>query len=349
MRVQDPALKHHWSTINMASTYGDFEKSQGKLAVATYFSGQVGGEANLISGPRTLYHYSGKGGAEAIMLNQSMWATDARYLNDERELGVAGEILRRQLEDNPPVHGSSEAEFFAYSILEQVAQDSNFYTSPDAARVFITCFTSRKSSLGLWRGYGHGSLGYSMGYPFELVKKLYPDDWPGTSSTGVSNCLRLCGKVSYLPGHQEDSIRDFRRAMQARLAAIHDDPASQGNEHELVRMVRRLMTILDVFFKDAAWQEEDEFRYAIIDFSKSLKTQTRETTYGFAEYLTLRSATPDDYPFAPTSLDQGPTSNPDAHAKEMEEWLQQNRDLWSSSKPWLNRLPIVTTFGAALR
>lgn len=132
--------------------------------------------------PETLHHYTTAAGLLGIfepkpfsaappsvsIRSLSLWASDARYLNDSKELSYAAESLADAMLD---LVGPDDAAHTAriHDLAANVRQ-GNFIDpawNDSLHSAYVTSFCGRPDLLSQWRGYGAG--GYSIGFPTELL------------------------------------------------------------------------------------------------------------------------------------------------------------------------------------
>ena len=123
-----------------------------------------------------LYHYTDPAGMIGILLGQSIWATDAQYLNDTREVAIAAKrmsslLYQKAAEFERPDAGAKQDHATqlrtaadAIKKVGTVQRSNGQPVSGSSRRVFVTCFSSEHDSLSQWRGYGAHGGGYAIGF-----------------------------------------------------------------------------------------------------------------------------------------------------------------------------------------
>jgi hypothetical protein len=124
-----------------------------------------------------LYHYITAAGLEGILKTSSLWATEARWLNDTDELTYAGRLIRETLlAEVPKIHVDYRAWLTAAAerIVGEVVSSQRF---------FIASLCERRDLLSQWRGYaaaGHCmrfSSSTFLGVPdVHVVRVIYDAD-----------------------------------------------------------------------------------------------------------------------------------------------------------------------------
>lgn len=111
-----------------------------------------------------LWHYTDTRGLLGILNNKVLWATDALYLNDSRELLEAHELqVKTLLADDPWSAGETQLTFETFHRwwLHDIAKDLQ-----PLEGVFVASFCAVDDLLSQWRGYGAGP-GYAIGFARE--------------------------------------------------------------------------------------------------------------------------------------------------------------------------------------
>jgi hypothetical protein len=108
--------------------------------------------------PEILYHYTTAGGLFGILQHKSIWATDARFLNDAQEIIYAlddtCEYLRERLSGEPSGTPQHAVIGTAIEMLKE----------PDLpTEIYLSCFCEDGDLLSQWRGYAAGQ-GYAIGF-----------------------------------------------------------------------------------------------------------------------------------------------------------------------------------------
>ena len=123
-----------------------------------------------------LWHYTGFKGLEGI-LNGTIWASSAFFLNDVQEfryaVDIAMEVLQQERAEHP-----GEFDEAALSIID-------FFRGVDGKSSFVTSFSKKGDDLSQWRGYGGGGPSFAIGFDprqlsakageskFDLVRVVY--------------------------------------------------------------------------------------------------------------------------------------------------------------------------------
>jgi hypothetical protein len=141
--------------------------------------------------PRRLHHYTTLDGLTGIVAGDTLWASDARFLNDSSELTYAADLIDAAVED---VLAGVTSDTVKAALPERRGFANGFEYG---RRPFIACFCEEEDLLSQWRGYDAGQTGFSLGLglssPFDLPEGTY---------------LR---KVVYDPDRQRSSVSQVVR------------------------------------------------------------------------------------------------------------------------------------------
>ncbi len=115
--------------------------------------------------PDTLYHYTRRTGLLGIVAKGEIWASNARYLNDARELSTALETLSQVLRARTPGESSPEAHLL--KDIDHFLQDLEPQWD-----VFVFSLSEDGDQLSQWRAYTRPGDGYSLGFKTEALSQL---------------------------------------------------------------------------------------------------------------------------------------------------------------------------------
>ena len=118
------------------------------------------------SPPERLFHYTNSHGIVGIMKSKTIWATEARYLNDEKEIEHAKGYIQNcasNLRNNMYASQFSADEKELLEVLEEGARA----TRPG---VCIAAFSAERDLLSQWRAYS-GQDGYALGLSGAVLRE----------------------------------------------------------------------------------------------------------------------------------------------------------------------------------
>lgn len=239
-----------------------------------------------ISLPDTLYHYTTISGFMGILDSGSLWATDARYMNDSSELKFGIQYMKEETlarAKDPWMH----------YLLESVFSDAMH----EGRRLATASYCADGDLLSQWRAYS-GHAGYSI----------------GLDSVECARLLRRSDVASpFFPVFYDmASVRKFSRTVAGRLVAAWEATSWQqmysagdvGNPHsterheviaehleEIVRVSYRATAIgrwLSAYLKDPVFAEEREWRTVVpAGGSTGRPWKFREGQTGLTPYVVL--------------------------------------------------------------
>jgi Protein of unknown function (DUF2971) len=220
--------------------------------------------------PDTLYHYTDAGGLIGIIDSKTLWATDARYLNDTLEVEYARRLVRDVLEDKRDSQPSEVVREFLESAIETFNPYEALYC------VFVACFCEEGDLLSQWRAYADRGAGYSIGFNSGAL-------FNHPKSVSENRMLR---KVEY---DEDEQVRLLRELVEAICGTLDAETSgmgliqANGFIYDACRLLRELLTEYLACFKHPGFKEEQEWRI-VHPFD------TYEDTNNHIEFRTARGA-----------------------------------------------------------
>lgn len=206
--------------------------------------------------PELLWHYTTTDGFLGILGHRTLWATDARYLNDTSELDSAFAALKEEVEDagkRAPA-GSSVRQLWLWMTG---LQEGKLRLDDKLIAPYLTCFCDTGDLLSQWRGYADGG-GFAIGY----------------ERTTLAGAAGELVKVEYLrPG------ADLQPLLSS-LAAF----GSADQEHVTGRIEPRVLAQ----YKHPAFEEEREWRIICAADSAPRPVFFRTGPVGLTPYVELK-------------------------------------------------------------
>lgn len=186
-----------------------------------------------------LWHYTTMVGLVGIFSSRSVWATEARFLNDAGEIKWAAGLLRKEIRSQ--VGGLSLPETDpANRLLDRGLQTELFFENQGA--VFIASFSANPDSIQMWQAYGRGG-GFALGFEstrlreaglakgFSLVKCIYPlEDNDPKIATWIERSIELLRTLELREAEPQIIVSG-----QKLLASIKHSAFSHEDEWRLVR------------------------------------------------------------------------------------------------------------------
>jgi hypothetical protein len=194
--------------------------------------------------PEWVSHYTDATGALGIIRSGTIWATDARFMNDASELMQAERVFQRKLE--PWLE-----EFFGRPESRRAFAEGFWATFQAAATdpLYVACFCEADDLLSQWRAYASAGQGYSL--RFDATKL---DAWTGVGAELL--------KVVYEVSHRDRFARElvFNGASSAKRMRPMPRAGWIAVCREAGAVTGDLARTLAYRFKDSSFSEEQEWR-----------------------------------------------------------------------------------------
>jgi hypothetical protein len=179
-----------------------------------------------------------------IIESKSVWMTEFGYLNDRQEVTYGLNLLLNTIERMQGDETSEDKRGLLLSWANGLKQIPN--------RVCITSFSAEDDSLSQWRAYGTVAIGFPV-HPLAL----HVDQG------------RL-QKVEYDPTTQQKLIDIYLNHL-ANAFVVDSKEARLERVPDIYHKTDRLLELV-TFFKDPAFQSENEYRLAYIDYPEVLSS-----------------------------------------------------------------------------
>jgi hypothetical protein len=229
----------------------------------------LGVEAMLI------FHYTNTSGLLGIVRQRALWATDAEYLNDSKELRHGREevvaVLRsaasRLMHEEGAAEGSttlSRAEVMLTAASSLEREEHRSYWGP-----YVACFCESGDLLSQWRAYAEGG-GWALGFDSSLLPARVIE---------VDDDVEMLEKVRY-------GKAGIDQAVERVMARIAPGPSAHPGTHGDYRahvVCRRELACA----KDGAFEEEREWRLIIEQESEHQRLAFRAGHLGLTPYVSV--------------------------------------------------------------
>jgi hypothetical protein len=128
--------------------------------------------------PDVLYHYTNADAAISILQNKSIWASDARFMNDSSELEHAKSLALNTIE-------LTKANLLNGRDLDGEYLDRIIASLPkyNPEQVFVSCFSSKPNILSQWRNYAQDGEGYCIGFDSKILIRSLSEQYLNHVST----------------------------------------------------------------------------------------------------------------------------------------------------------------------
>ena len=197
-----------------------------------------------IKPPRFLYHYTNQDGLIGVIKNSTLWATKIHYINNSTEFSLALELARDTLTEGwtiIEVFGDGDSlpprQRLAKQLLDSLDRIAKI-------NIFVACFCEHPDLLSQWRGYSHGSYGYSIGFSGDAL----------ASRTTSGNFPFFLGKCIYDSKMQRAIIRESVERCLSHAAVAADV------DQDVIKAFLQAMIQCGALFKDSAFEHEQEWR-----------------------------------------------------------------------------------------
>jgi hypothetical protein len=200
--------------------------------------------------PRRISHYTTIQGMMGILTSNCLWASNASFLNDRKELSHALDVAQAAIEKLT----SSRAMRHWAPMLKRAVNDLNGGEIPDT---YVTCFCVNDDNLSQWRGYGGNQQGISITFDrLKLSRRLKSEN------------AKLY-KVIYAKITTRDKLREALKGELADIADLKDVLGENSPEEQYNDIFGRLCSLLPKF-KHLGFKDEREWRFVV---QKSIKVE----------------------------------------------------------------------------
>ncbi len=208
--------------------------------------------------PRMVYHYTSHHAAMKILLEEQLWLTNIRFLNDDKEFvwlyqQIQAYMSNRATEGNPvPVEVSD-------------AINAKYQEKPDQTiSICVSCFSSQVDDVAQWGLYGDKGEGVAIGFQVNGLQDMV------VSKHGDAN-LVVYGLDEWM-SRLDSAIRSIEEEAQLgkQLLGTMEDPLAR----------------FAAFAKDHSFSNEREFRLALYG-CPYYKYQFRNCSNSLIPYVVL--------------------------------------------------------------
>lgn len=251
--------------------------------------------------PRLISHYTTLEGLQGIVNSNSLWASNALFLNDRAELEHAlkasEQVIKKLSSDNAQKAWSP--------MLERVFSELADGARPDT---YVTCFCRDDDNLSQWRGYGGDVQGISVTFErARLAKRL-----KGEKAAFY--------KVIYSKHSTADKVHT---ALKEQLNDIAVIDALIVNLPDLIKYQELLSRVSSLLprFKHIGFKDEREWRFAIQRKVELSSLNFRVARNKIIPYIVIGNG---DEPLPITSVRVGPGPDQLLTAKSVQVFLNAN-------------------------
>lgn len=190
----------------------------------------------------TLYHYTSLAGLKEIVEEQVLWASNAHYMSDMKEIQHAQDFLIAEIVEMLPHAAPHEA---------QVLGDLRHWLIEGGIsrhQIFLCSFTEEGNLLSQWRGYTPHGLGVSLGFPTADIVQLAT-----AQGYRLVQCIYDAGLQRRMLGSLIDAIFEAAR----RLTSARGEPSPFN---EVFETFTDELLFLSAVLKHSSFREEREWR-----------------------------------------------------------------------------------------
>lgn len=277
--------------------------------------------------PSSAFHYTSLSSMIQIIQMRSLWASDARYLNDSEEIKFGLGVLKKLLEES--------AEWSNAEWQHVLAEVRRAIDNPVAleSEPYVISFTQHGDSLEMWRSYGRDG-GCSIEFDLSVL-----DDVIGNEQIACGDRLMLTKKECADMVESNMMLRSrIQRVMYGEeggrrlFMTLLDD--CRGN---LRSPSQDAIISFSSFIKHGAFKSEDEIRLLIQSAScMNSKVPVREARGHLVPYRTVT------FPYAAVkSITIGPSPYRERTISALNRFLYSPRGEWSGVEVRTSSIPYL--------
>jgi hypothetical protein len=264
-----------------------------------------------------LTHYTNLDGFIGIIDSGELWASNASFLNDRREL-IHG--LEASVEAVQKL--ASKAYRTWKPILDDAVNDLSHGKIPDT---YVLCFCSHKDALSQWRAYGGGEQGVGMIFDrVELSKRLRRDK--ARLMRVLYGSVTTADKMSAELKREIDDFDEF----EALVGGADGDDRRKDAYSILSRLIPQ--------FKHIGFSDEREWRYVVQRSGDQTDVCFRRKGNVVVPYIRLARGAIAKLPLLEVIV--GPGRDPELTTKSIKLYLKSKG--YENSKVITSRVPFRT-------
>lgn len=199
------------------------------------------------SQPSKLYHYTTLDGLMGIIQTNTLYASDAMFLNDSSELQYGKELISESINHLIDKQDFQTTYYGGFGdkevdLLNRVIKQLSKATFKD---IYITCFTTESDILSQWRGYSNNS-GVRIGFKRDTLLESFDNVF-----------------LSVINYNRKSQLKQIEETLGILLTyAVHGDGKDMP-ESDVELLPQAMVDILLSYvssFKNNAFKEEREYR-----------------------------------------------------------------------------------------
>ena len=191
------------------------------------------------------YHYTTIKALRGIVESNSIWVSNAMFLNDSSEVEYARSVIEETIRDNPGISNQ----------VIDIIEDFINYIVDNSHQIFVLSTSCNKDSQLLWSNYSNMD-GYCLGFDFS-------DSWQDMYLKDAKGC-----RFKLNPGKQIriDEVmydkKQQREFIEGPLLAV-DKYYRENPKGDLTGFMHYFFHVL-MMFKDPRFRHEEEFRIVFV-------------------------------------------------------------------------------------
>ncbi len=193
------------------------------------------------------YHYTTIKALRGIISNNTLWVSNAMFLNDKSEVKYAVKFIEQQIRKNKKI---------ANNVIS-VIEDYIYYIVDNSEQIFVLSASSNDDSQLLWSNYSRMD-GYCLGFDFSKAwDKMYLRTNDKNSEVYKLNHKKQIrvDKVIYDRQEQKEFIKEPLLAINKFF--------KKNPDSDLKSFLHYFFHVL-MMFKDPKFKDEEEYRFVFI-------------------------------------------------------------------------------------
>ncbi len=265
--------------------------------------------------PLSLAHYTDLDGLIGIVKSRELWASNASFLNDRRELvhGIEASVVA--------VEKLASKAYQAWrGVLENVVRDLEQGKMPDT---YVVCFSRMEDSLSQWRAYAGNEQGVAVVFDVKrLCAFLFPHE---------ARLMRVIYGTLTAGRKMRDELK-----REIDLIDELDELTGQATTNDRKRAAFSALSWLIPRFKHFGFADEREWRFVVQVDGNSTDVEFRRKSAHLLPYIKLGSS--ERLPIKRVVV--GPGKDPELTRKSLEGFLKSEG--YSKIRVAVSKVPFRT-------
>lgn len=250
-------------------------------------------------------HYTSIPGLIGIIRDNSLWATNIRFLNDEQEFKHALDLVKNLI-PNSRITKEQPDNALHKQFIEGIQKELKSLDSYKSDSVFTLSFSEETDLLSQWRGYCVANTGYCIEFDAEQILQSAEKDY---KEARLLECI-------YAPQEKDNKIKELLN----KYWRIYDSSDNDGARKKIFEELAKEILLLASYFKHPSFSEEKEHRIVIVvEYEAMEKVLFREGRSSLIPYISISNARE-----AIKNIVVGPTSNKKLSERSLEMLLEKS-------------------------